>query len=228
VAAGDITGDGVAELVITPDEGGGPRVTVRRGGDFAALVDYFGINDPNFRGGVRAGVGDINADGFGDVVLSAGFGGGPRISVWDGKFLSSVQFHNLMGDFFAFDSSLRNGAYVSVGDVNGDGFGDIIAGAGPGGAPHIKVLSGSDLLTFGPGSTQEFATFFAGDPGNRGGVRVAAKDLDGDGFVDLLTGPGDGNDVVTAYRGSSLAQGGSDILFTNDPFGGILDGVFVG
>src|SRR6202012_5187147 len=78
VAAGDITGDGVSDLVITPDESGGPRVEVYEGGDFAEVANFMGIDDPNFRGGARAAVGDINGDGHAEVIISAGFGGGPR------------------------------------------------------------------------------------------------------------------------------------------------------
>src|SRR5205823_6647964 len=54
VAAGDITGDGIPELIVTPDEGGGPRVEVYRGTDFALIRNFFGIDDSNFRGGARA------------------------------------------------------------------------------------------------------------------------------------------------------------------------------
>ncbi|MBX9584678.1 MAG: FG-GAP-like repeat-containing protein, partial [Gemmataceae bacterium] len=56
VAVGDVTGDGVADIVVTPDLSGGPRVSVYRGGDFRRVANFFGINDPNFRGGARAGV----------------------------------------------------------------------------------------------------------------------------------------------------------------------------
>ena len=85
VAAGDLTGDGVADLVITPDEGGGPRVRVFNGAGFGQVADFFGIDDPNFRGGARAAVGDVNGDGVGDLLVAAGFGGGPRVAVFDGQ-----------------------------------------------------------------------------------------------------------------------------------------------
>ena len=54
VAAGDVTGDGRADVVITADVGGGPRVQVRSGADFTTVADFFGIDDPAFRGGARA------------------------------------------------------------------------------------------------------------------------------------------------------------------------------
>jgi autotransporter-associated beta strand protein len=229
VAAGDIDSDGVAELVITPDQGGGPRVVAYKGGTFAPFISYFGINDPNFRGGARAAVGDINNDGYAEVVVSAGFEGGPRISIWDGKALTSAQFQNVVPDFFAFEETLRNGAYVAVGDVNGDGYGDLIAGAGPGGGPRVNIFSGKSLMgPLGTESTVPFS-FFAGNPDNRGGVRVAAKVFDNDLFVDVLTGAGDlGGDTTTAYLGKDLKNGTVDDYFSLDFPGVNNNGVFVG
>ena len=232
VAAGDINSDGMAELVITPDQGGGPRVIVYSGGTFAPLLSYFGINDPEFRGGARAGVGDLNGDGFADIAVSAGFEGGPRVSLWDGQSLANRKFKNMVNDFFVFSDVLRNGAYVAIGDVNGDGKGDLIAGAGPGGGPQVKVFSGASLLNplIGPAHTDPFANFFAGDPNNRGGVRVAAKVLDADLFVDVLTGVGDGGgDIATAYLGVDLNAGRYDAHLAIDAFPGLNNnGVYVG
>ena len=55
-----------------------------------------------------------------------------------------------------FPPGFFGGANVTLGDVNGDGVVDIIAGAGPGGGPHVRVLSGADL--------SELASFYAYDP----------------------------------------------------------------
>jgi hypothetical protein len=226
VTTGDITGDGVSEIIITPDEGGGPRVTVLRGGTFTRIANFFGIDDPNFRGGARAGAGDLNGDGFAQIVISAGFSGGPRISIYDGAALSQGRILRPVGDFFMFEESLRNGAYVTVGDFDGDGFGDIAGGAGPGGAPRVLIVSGRTLLTQGVGAAlnSPIANFFAGDTENRGGVRLAAKDFDGDKFSDLLSGAGEGGGSgVTAYRGRDFG-----VLFNFDALPGYGGGVFVG
>ena len=231
VTAGDINGDGADELVITPDQGGGPRVIAYSGITFQPLISYFGINDPNFRGGARAAVGDINGDGFADVAVSAGFQGGPRISLWDGKSLTAKAFKNITPDFFAFDPSLRNGAFVAIGDVNGDGKADLIAGAGPGGAPHVKIFSGADILNpaIGPANAVPFANFFAGDSNNRGGVRVAVKSLDNDLKADLITGVGDNaGSLATTYLGADLANGVVNPFFDLDAFPGFTNGVYVG
>jgi len=73
-----------------------------------------------------------------------------------------------------------------------------------------------------------FANFFAGNEANRGGVKVVAKNLDGDKFIDLVTGGGKGDRAVaTAYRGSSLVANSPVALYEFD-LDGTLNGVFVG
>lgn len=236
VTAGDITGDGIPELIVTPDEGGGPRVIVYSPvstGGFAKIADFFGISDPGFRGGARAAVADINNDGFGDLIVSAGFGGGPRVAVWDGLTISTgAEPVKLINDIFVFEDTLRNGAFVSGADVDGDGFADLIAGAGPDGAPRVVVFNGQDLLT---GMQTQISSFFAGDDNQRNGVPVAVADVDGNGALDLLTGVGEpapGTTApaapVTVYTVASLANAAPEPLTTVDPFPGFAGGVFVG
>ncbi|OWK41894.1 hypothetical protein FRUB_03972 [Fimbriiglobus ruber] len=243
VAAGDVTGDGIPDLIVTPDQTGGPVVAVYDGtklveglasgqanGQPAQINRFFGIQDPNFRGGARAAAGDINGDGVADIVVSAGFSGGPRIAGFDGKSVASgtATPTKLFADFFAFEPSLTNGAYVAVGDINGDGHADVIAGGGPGGGPRVTIFDGAALLS----NTQTpVADFFAGDPSNRGGVRVAVKDLDGTADAGLVVGSGTGaGATVTGYTGKAiLADPGSPTsLFSLDAFPGFTGGVFVG
>ncbi len=224
VAAGDLDGDGVPELVVTPDEGGGPRVRVFSGRGFGVVADFFGIDDPNFRGGARAAVGDLNGDGVGDLLVSAGFGGGPRVAGYDGRTLSGPTPAHLFGDFFAFEATLRNGAYLAAGDIDGDGRADLVAGAGPGGGPRVTVFGGAQLLADTP---TRVADFFAGDPSNRGGVPVAVKDLDGDARADVVAGSGPGGPaLVFGYSGQT--EGTLPELFSFDAFPGDAGGVSVG
>ena len=60
-----------------------------------------------FTGGVYVAAGDINGDGFADLVVSAGFGGGPRTSIYDGAALAQGIRLNVIGDFFLFEEALR-------------------------------------------------------------------------------------------------------------------------
>jgi hypothetical protein len=225
VAAGDLNGDGRPDLVITPDEGGGPRCRVFNGVGFGILTDFFGIEDPNFRGGARPAIGDVNGDGFGDLIVAAGFLGGPRVAGFSGKSLAGTP-ERVFGDFFAFEQTLRNGVFVACGDLDGDGKAEVIAGGGPGGGPRVTAFSGQALL----GNVYDMrANFFGGNPDNRGGIRLAVKNLDNDNRADIVVGSGEGAPTrVTGYLGKDIQPAGTPpAVYDFDPFGN-SGGVFVG
>ncbi len=229
VAAGDLNGDGKADLAISPDEGGGPRVRIFSGNGFTQLADFFGIDDPNFRGGARAAFGDVNGDGKADLLVAAGFGGGPRLAIFDGAQLGPTGGPKLVGDFFVFEQSLRNAqVFIASGDLNGDGYADIIAGGGPGGGPRVFALSGKGLLQ--SDAQIPVANFFAGDVNSRGGIRVSVKNLDGDAKADLVVGAGDNaGSTVAGYLGANILPNGTPPdQFSFDAFPGYGGGVFVG
>ena len=175
-------------------------------------------------------MGDLNGDGTSDLVVAAGFGGGPRIAGFDGTSLSGTPL-KLFSDFFAFEQQLRNGAYVAVGDLNGDGMADVITGGGPGGGPRVLVFDGRDLLTPVGGTQTPIANFFAGNSDNRSGIRLAVKDLDGDTKADLVVGAGTGaGNHVTAYLGKTIMATTNTpaATFEFDPYQDFTGGVFVG
>ncbi|HEY2785550.1 MAG TPA: VCBS repeat-containing protein [Fimbriiglobus sp.] len=244
VAAGDVNGDGKADIVITPDQGGGPVVAVYDGAKLAAgfnndaqLARFFGIDDPAFRGGARAAAGDVNGDGKADLLVSAGFQGGPREALFDGAGLAPTGAPpKLVPDFFAFEDTLRNGAYVTLGDLTGDGMADLVFGGGPGGAPRVRVFDGAKLLAAGSfqsldeiPSAQE-ADFFAADSTTRGGIRLAVGTVDGKAA--LITGSGENDPAqVRVFSAPTLFGSASPAPDqTLDVFGGeaLADGVFVG
>ena len=100
--------------------------------------------------------------------------------------------------FFAFQSSFTGGVRVAAGDVNGDGFADIITGAGAGGAPHVKVFTADPA----GGGLQATKSFFAYPSAFTGGVRVAAGDVEGDGNADIIVAPGaGGGPLVKVFNG---------------------------
>lgn len=230
LAAGDVDGDGRADLAVSPDEGGGPRVTVYRSADpDSVLSDFFGIDDPAFRGGARVALGDATGDGIADLVVAAGFQGGPRIAGYEGGSVAAGAPARMFADFFAFEETLRNGAFVAIGDFDADGKGDIVAGAGPNGGPRVIVFSGAALID--SNETRFLSNFFAADPNDRGGVRVAVADLDGDARADLAVGTVQAFVPSRAifYRGADLVQDPSPSAFRETTFPDLdFAGVFVG
>jgi len=137
-----------------------------------------------FNGSVSVAYGDLNGDGVNDIVAAAGRGGGPHVKVFDG--VSGT----VIASFFAYTSSFSGGVNVAVGDLNGDGKLELITGAGSGGGPHVKAFALK--FTGAQATPQEIASFFAYDASFRGGVSVAAGDVDGDGASDIITGAGAG------------------------------------
>src|SRR5205814_7504081 len=122
----------------------------------------------------------------------------------------------LLQSFYAFEPALANGASVAVGDVNGDGFDDIITGAGVGGGPAVVVFDGA--------SNAVLRSFFAYPASYTGGVRVGAADVNQDGAADLLIAPGSGRpQPVLTLDGKTLAQ-----LSSDDSFSAAAGGAFVG
>ena len=73
VAAGDVNGDGVADIITGAGPGGGPHVRVfsLAGGTPTEVASFFAY-DPAFPGGVSVAAGDVNGDGVADIITGAG------------------------------------------------------------------------------------------------------------------------------------------------------------
>ncbi len=210
VAAGDLDRDGAADVLVV---GGcaAPPVVRAFDGRTGGLVRDYAFTPPDWSCGFHVAAADVTGDGVADPIVSSAGGGAPFVIVLDGVTGAVVRSFN------AYPIAFTGGVYVAAGDVNGDGFADIITGAGPGGGPHVRVWDGK--------TGSELRGFFAYDPAFSGGVRVAAGDLNGDGSAEIITAAGAGGGPhVRVFDGATNTELLGLFAFDGS-FGG---GVFVG
>src|SRR5262249_92373 len=122
----DFDCDGVADTIEAGGPGEAPIVKITNGKTNKVMLNFFAYS-PNFTGGINFGLGNFNGDCAPDIVTGPGAGGGPNVKVFDGRT------GTLLKSFFAYNASFTGGVRVAVGDVNGDGYPDIVTGTGPGG-----------------------------------------------------------------------------------------------
>ncbi len=127
---------------------------------------------------------------------------GPHVRGWT---LSGDQVVPLGNVSFLSYGTRRWGVNVACGDIDGDGFDEIITGAGPGDVfgPHVRGWN----VDGGAASPMPGVSYLAyGTP--RWGVNVACGDIDGDGIDEIVTGPGP-SEVFAAHVRGWNCDGGS-------------------
>ena len=227
VAVGDVTGDGVADIAIGTNEGT-PRVRVYRGGDFALLADFRPISGGSYQGRARVALADVNQDGRADLVVSGLYADGTRVAAIQGTSLrSGVTPVRVFQDFVVTGAGFAGGVNLAAGDLNGDGYADLVFGSALSGS-RMLALSGRDLVQTGAQTT--LADFSPAGSGYGNGVRVAVRDLDGDGRTDLLAGSGSkSGNRVTAYNGPNLSPIGlPPVSLDFTVFVGYSGGLYIG
>jgi hypothetical protein len=167
---GDVNFDGKLDIVTGTGRGYAPLVKVfdLAGNQTAEMYAYA----KNYTGGVNVALADLNGNGNKDIVVGAGYLGGPQVRIFNG------QGRLVSGGFFAYHPTFRGGVNVAAGDIDGDGIDEIITGAGIGGSTHVRMFNGK-THPLNPG-------FFAFSETSRAGVQVFVADLDGDGKDEIL------------------------------------------
>jgi hypothetical protein len=211
VVSGDFNNDGVADIIAGAGFGGGPAIAILNSQTGEVMEAFFAF-DQAFTGGVFVAVQDVNGDGILDIIAGAGPTGGPEVRIFDGSNLTVLR------SFFAYAEDFTGGVSVASIDFNNDGILDLVTGAGPGGAPHVKVFDGATNAIIS--QWYAYATDFTG------GVFVAIGDIGNDGTFEVVTGAGAGGSPVVAVwdpnTGALLAQ---FMAYAEDFTGGVRVGI---
>ena len=189
-SAGDVNGDGYADLVVGGGSTGGVYVYLGGAAGLATspAATIPGYEDAGVQGGFVhvAGAGDVNGDGFGDVIVSGfqdawGMDGGVFVYLGSANGLAVTPATVLPGAVADGDAGGLefNSSVANAGDVNGDGYADIFVGA------CVTEDSSCVYLGSAGGVATTSATVLV-VPGSNTGVGASAGDVNGDGYGDLV------------------------------------------
>ena len=110
VAAGDVTGDGVAEIITGAGPGGGPHVRAfsLAGGGVTEVASFFAY-DRAFTGAVHVAAADLTGDGVAEIITGAGPGGSPHV-----RAFGVAGGVTEVASFFAYNPAFGGGVYVAA------------------------------------------------------------------------------------------------------------------
>lgn len=255
--AGDINGDGVADFIVGAPErafGIGTSYVIfgRDDGAFARSLALAGLDGSNglrldgvatfdHVGRAVSAAGDVNGDGYSDYVLGAneapsygvGFGASYVVFGDDEGVLPSINLAALDGnEGFRIDAAADGdnaGSAVSAGDINGDGYSDLLIGA-----PYADGLgfqqAGVAYVVFGSATAgggaidlaaltpaQGFRIDGLGSNNQLGASLSASGDINGDGVADMV--------LSASNVGSATPAGGSVyvVFGSRSSFGAAFD-----
>jgi hypothetical protein len=180
---GDVTGDGIPDVIVAPASGA-PIVKIFDGVDGHFVRQFNPYPDlPKYTGGVELAVGDVNGDGWNDIVVGPASSTVAPVRAFDG---TPSGVHGQIGtDFYPFGASNRISLSLAVADQNVNGGannGQVVVASTVNGIATVRsffLFRGQFL--FVPGSEFQPLGPTAGTT-----PRVATGDVNGDGRQDII------------------------------------------
>ena len=228
--AGDVNGDGFADVITgSPyynngqnDEG---ATFTYHGSATGPSPSYDNMDEGNVEdalfGWSVATAGDVNGDGYADVVVGA-----PEMSAGQTREGQAWLWHGgpngiAGGNDWNVQGNLNNAWYgksvATAGDVNGDGYSDVIVGSP--GYTDGQVEEGAAFLYYGgPDSLSQSAGWSKRSneaDSDFGFALASAGDVNGDGFADVIVGAPDWDTSLAAQGGAFVYLGDEDGLQTS-------------
>lgn len=196
IAAGDTNGNGGSEIIVSPSGGAAKPVRVFdvNGVRLASFFPY----GSTYTGGVKVAAGDVAAGAEAEIVTVRNTSSS-LVKVFSG---TGVQIGS---SFAAFPGA---GAFIAVGNTDGVGKAEIIAGAVKGQPATVRFFTAAGVQQ---GSFTAYAGF-------TGGVRVGAVDVNGDGRADFVTGPAKGLIARVKVFNAATLLAIDDFLAYDDEF----------
>jgi len=236
-SAGDVNGDSFSDVIV------GAAFNNSNGADAGRAYIYFGGNVPDtiadviLNGALTAdqfgssvsSAGDVNGDGYSDVVVGAPYSDGAGINFGRAYIFFGGSLMNSIADITCIGEATGDNLGISVstaGDFNGDGFSDVIAGAHTNDAGGVNA--GRAYIFFGGIVSDSIADVIltGEDAGDQFGQSLfGAGDVNGDGFSDVIIGAwvnnagGDFAGRAYIYFGGIVSDTIADVTFTGEAAG---------
>ncbi|WP_162274083.1 FG-GAP repeat domain-containing protein [Leptospira tipperaryensis] len=230
----DVNGDGFSDVIVGANQfsAGTGKVYIFHGGiqgiasQAATSANTSIVGVPAGQFGWAVALGDVNGDGYADAVVGAPNSGTDSIFIYHSLGGDGIPNNASPNTTLAAGSTVFFGGAIATGDVNGDGFEDVVAGSygfttstGRVDIFHSSGVSGIPSGGFGTAN----ATLIGTTTNGRFGISVVAGDVNGDGYSDILVGA-DG--LSRSYLFHSTGSNG--ISSQNLSSGGITNTLLIG